>query len=78
MTSITENHKSAYCWILERVPGGEDDQIILPNDKEVVTLGSKMGKNDKTCLGPNVSRRHLQFVRYVRNMLIFLFSKCFL
>ena len=61
-----------------RVPSGDDDLIILPNDKEVVTLGRKMGANDKTCLGPNVSRRHLQFVRYVKNMLVFLFSNLYL
>ena len=68
---------SNYNWILERVPWADDDNhlpLVLHSDKEVITLGRKIGANDMTCVGPHVSRRHLKFVRFVK---LFVFS-CFL
>ena len=53
-------------WTLHRVPNMlEVSEFSLSIDKEAVSLGRKQGgANDKVCTGPNVSRNHLQLVRY--------------
>jgi hypothetical protein len=54
------------CWYLERVPiHMEGPAYLLQNAKEVVSFGRRVTTNDKVCNGPNVSRNHLKFVRYV-------------
>ena len=75
ITSMPQNQHSVYCWTLERVPSDEYDPIFLPNDREVVTFGRKIEANDIICLCPNVSRRHLHFVRWIKNMFLLLFSR---
>ena len=63
-----------YDWILERVPVTEDDPpLVLHSDKEVITVGRKVGVNDVTCVGPHVSRRHLKFLRFVKMGYLFMF-----
>ena len=63
------SHEDRQCWTLVRVPTHENDPaIVLPNAKEVVTFGRKIGTNDVTCPGKNVSRKHLKLVRWVENM----------
>ena len=58
---------SLYDWTLERVPVADDDPpLVLHSDKEVITLGRKIGVNDVICAGPHVSRRHLRFLRFVK------------
>ena len=58
---------SLYDWTLERVPVADDDPpLVLHSDKEVITVGRKIGVNDLTCVGPHVSRRHLRFLRFVK------------
>ena len=55
-----------HCWIPERIPTNEDDpDIVFPNNKEVITFGRKIGANDVTLLSQNMSRKDLQFVRWV-------------
>jgi len=42
----------------------EGSEYVLNNDNEFVTFGRKQGAtNDKLCNGPNVSRKHLKFIR---------------
>ena len=54
------------CWYLERVPiTMEGPAYLLQNAKEVVSFGRRVTTNDKVCNGPNVSRNHLKFVRYI-------------
>ena len=67
--AMPQSHEARHCWTLVRVPTHEDDPaIVLPNAKEVVTFGRKIGSNDVTCPGKNVSRKHLKLVRWVENM----------
>ena len=55
------------CWTLERVPKSLEPgpPYLLQNAKQDITVGRKVGSNDKICQGANVSRSHLRFVRSV-------------
>ena len=63
-SKLVMSTKSNSCWYLTRVINlDESFAFFLNNQNHTISVGRRESTNDFVCIGPHVSRNHLQLIR---------------